>query len=128
MARGRLDERARRLPEAERRAVELWLVEGCEVEALAPSAVPGVKTADVRVDGVPWEIKTLRGAAVHTISANVRHGRKQAARVLLDIRQTNLTETQAAEGLAQAVRKYGPDLTQIRILGADFELDWTLEE
>lgn len=128
VARGRLDERARRLSAAERRAIEPWLLEGLNVEALAVSTVPGVKTPDVRVAGVRWEIKTPEGATQHTVPGNIRRGRKQATRVLLDVRETTLTEQQAAEGLAEAVRKYGVDLVRVRISGTGFTLDWGEED
>ena len=128
VARGRLTQQARKLSPAERWAVEPWLADGHDVEAVAPATVSGIKSPDVMVDGAAWEIKTPSAAADHTIPDNIRHARKQAPRVLVDVRQTALTEQQGADGLAQALRKYGSDLEQILIFGAGFELRWERED
>jgi hypothetical protein len=126
--RGHLDEQRRTLSSAERHAVELWLITGHDVEALAPSNAPGVKTADVLVDEVPWEIKSPVGAASHTIPDNIRHGRKQARRVLIDVRNSGLSHQRAEAGLAEAKRKYHEDIDEIWIVGEGFGLRWLREE
>ena len=56
-------------PESHEIATALKLATaGHQVEFLVPSNLPGVRTPDLLIDGLEWEMKSPRGAGKHTIS------------------------------------------------------------
>ncbi len=80
---------------------------GNTVEVVPRSNVQGVKTYDLKVNGVPTEMKTLQSPNTGTGAKRIYEGLQQGAdTVILDGRQAGLTTQQAQEVLSRAAGKY----------------------
>lgn len=59
---------------------------------IKPSAIPGVHTPDILMDGVEWEIKSPEGSSKRTIETNFRNAIKQSHYLIFDLRRIKLNE------------------------------------
>lgn len=76
-------------------AAEYFRTAGNTVVFLTPSRIPHRRTADILLDGQPWEIKTPFGNGSRTIQDILRSGKRQSDSIVLDLRFTKRTEQQA---------------------------------
>jgi RHS repeat-associated protein len=88
----------------------------------------GAAGADMLIDGVQYEIKTLEASTVTAVSNNIRKGLKQTVdgRVIIDGRNVGLTPRQAWQGINHRLR-HGDTLsraTEIRVLTTRGEVVW----
>lgn len=66
---------------------------------------PGVKNPDVEIDGEIWEFKAPRGASEkNTISDQFKKARKQASRLVIDLRRCGLSDEVAIEQIERRFR------------------------
>ncbi len=65
------------------------------------------KSADVLMDGQPWEFKTVNGAGPDTVTQLLRQGRKQSPRIVVDLRKNSLSESEALKQVDRAQERYG---------------------
>jgi len=65
---------------------------GHRVELLVPSRVKGQRTPDFLVDGVRWELKSPKGSGKHNVSDQLKRGKKQSDRLIIDLARSPLDE------------------------------------
>ena len=65
---------------------------GKDIEILAPIRSKGVRTPDIAMDGVCWEIKCPVGNSKRTIVKKLKNASKQSANIIFDLRKTKLSE------------------------------------
>ncbi|OPX44211.1 hypothetical protein CLHUN_17650 [Ruminiclostridium hungatei] len=83
------------------------VAKGNTVEVVPRSNVQGVKTYDLKVNGVATELKTLANPNTGTGAKRIYEGFQQGAdTVIIDGRQAGLTSQQAQEVLSRAAGKY----------------------
>ncbi|MCQ4167745.1 RHS repeat-associated core domain-containing protein, partial [Tahibacter harae] len=76
----------------------------------------GVKGADALIDGIKWEIKTLRAGTNNAVAGNIKWSvKRQSSRVVIDGRVAGLTEDAARAGIARAARD-GYSATELMVL------------
>ncbi|WP_210585583.1 PrsW family glutamic-type intramembrane protease [Streptomyces sp. GESEQ-35] len=123
---GSIDESEKQFRPKERRIAETLQREGKDVKALKESEVPGQKTADAIVDGVPTEFKTLdSGAAPNSVKNTLNTAKKQARDAVVDARGSGLGEDGAREGLGKFLRNNPPGrMNSIRIIGDGYSIHW----
>ncbi|MFE4454471.1 hypothetical protein [Streptomyces sp. NPDC056796] len=122
----KLDLSAKAFNDAEGRIAELLLSEGKNVKALKESTVPGVRTADSEVNGVPTEFKSLiPGAAANTVKNQLNSAKGQARHAIIDARASGLSESAAQEGLGKFLRNNPPGrMDFIRIVGDGYDITY----
>ncbi len=84
------------------------------------------KGADLLINGVEFELKTLESATINAVRQNLRKGLKQSSRVIIDGRQAGLSYGSAIRALRQhqAAGRLGA-AQEIRILTQSGEVVWT---
>jgi hypothetical protein len=65
---------------------------GKDIEFLKPSRIKGVRTPDIEIDGVRWEIKAPCGSSRRTIENNFRNAELQSQNIIFDLRRIGLKE------------------------------------
>ncbi len=65
---------------------------GKKVTFLAPKNQPGIKTPDIAMDGVNWEIKSPVSAGARSIEHAFRSAIKQSENVLFDLRRSKAND------------------------------------
>ncbi len=84
----------------------------------------GAEGADFFVNGVKWELKTLRVSTDTAVSNRIRKGVNQSSRIIIDGRQAGLSAEIFYEGLARAQRNNAYP-SQIKVILKDGSiLDW----
>ena len=66
---------------------------GMKITFLAPKNVTGVKTPDILIDGVPWEMKSPVSAGARSIEHAFRDAIKQSENILFDLRRSKASDT-----------------------------------
>jgi hypothetical protein len=92
---------------------------GHHIEFLPPSGTS--RTPDVEMDGVGWELKSPTGSGKETIVQEVRRGRGQSSRLVIDLARTPLSVEAALAQVDQALRRYD-GIEAIRIITRDGQL------
>ncbi len=62
---------------------------GYDVTFLVPNRRKGVKTPDIVMNGLNWEIKCPKGKSSRTIENNLRLALKQSPYIIIDLRRTD---------------------------------------
>jgi hypothetical protein len=68
---------------------------GKNVEFLTPAYSKGIRTPDIQMDGVLWEIKSPQGNSRRTIENNYRMAEKQSQNIIFDLRRMSMDEIKA---------------------------------
>ena len=89
------------LEEHEFATVKLLLESGHNIELIPASQVKGMRTPDISIDGVLWEIKSPTGNGRHTIKHTLQNATHQANNVIVDLRRCRLPQNQAVKELEQ---------------------------
>ena len=92
------------LEEHEYATVKLLLNQGYNIELIPTSQVKGMRTPDISVNGVLWEIKSPTGNSKNTIKHTLQNASHQANNVIVDLRRCKLPEDQAIRDLEQRYR------------------------
>ncbi|MDR1183313.1 MAG: hypothetical protein LBK67_00780 [Coriobacteriales bacterium] len=67
-----------------------FAAQGKDVEFQLPSRVKGVRTPDVQIEGVLFEMKCPFGKGRRTIQTCLQRASKQSANIIMDLRHTPL--------------------------------------
>jgi hypothetical protein len=122
----RIDERAQPLDEQERAVARVFAAEGAHVRSVARGTDP---SPDIEVDGVRWEIKTLRpGATSARVVNRLSKAKKQARNAVVDARGAGLSEAEARRAIRRTLGAYPGKFNHIRILGDGYDVRWPPEE
>ncbi|MDR1016822.1 MAG: hypothetical protein LBL67_05120 [Coriobacteriales bacterium] len=90
---------------------------GHHVEFLVPNRTKGVKTPDIIMDGLAWEIKSPIGKSRSTIQHAIKRAGHQAHNVILDLRRINLEQSVA---ISEARRQVAASRSIQRLLVVTF--------
>ena len=85
----------------EYQTVKLLLANGYDVELLPPSAIKGLPTPDIIIDGRLWEMKAPLGSSRNTIKHTFQHGKRQAENLVIDLRRCKLDPDKALQEIRQ---------------------------
>jgi hypothetical protein len=86
---------------------------GKDVEFLPLVYAKGVKTPDIKMDELLWEIKSPKGDSSRTIENNLRAALKQSVNLIVDLRRTKLNEQKA---ISQISREFKLRKNIVRLL------------
>ena len=68
---------------------------GKDIEFLVPIDKQHIKTPDIKMDGIYWEIKAPTGNSHRTIENSIREALTQSKNIILDLRRIKLNENKA---------------------------------
>src|SRR4051812_47248378 len=117
---GHIDESERRFSPEERRIAEILVREGRMI--FAKAEVKHRRMGDAIVDGILMEFKSLTTTAAdsetirNTINNSIRR-RGQARHIIIDARDSGLTEADAGRGLARVKNITRGMMDSVRIIG-----------
>lgn len=123
---GLVDERARRFPPRERKVAEYLAKGGPAVAARHEDHAMRRRQPDADVDGQATEFKCLDPDPSHgTVKQALKRGIGQASHIVVDGRDSGLSESDAQRGLARFLgTPEGLSFATIRLLGDDFDVNW----
>lgn len=85
---------------------------GKDVELIPPEKASNVKSADMIMDGVVWEMKSPCGKGKYLIRDTLRNASSQSANIIIDLRRTKLHPTKCL----REIEKYFNHYREIRQL------------
>ena len=85
------------------RTIDFLLSVGHKIELLPTSSIPGVHTADIKIDGIVREIKAPIGDSEWTIQRNLKRGKIQSNKIILDLYRCKRWESKA---IAEAEKEF----------------------
>ena len=99
---------------------------GIEVRSVDVARSDGVKSPDSVVVGrdVTIEFKTPETASKNAIIQNLRKGREQSSRLVIDVRSVDTPKETSMAALRDSLRRYGGDLEEVLIIGNDYVISW----
>jgi hypothetical protein len=65
------------------------------IEFIPLSYSKNIRTADIKMGGLLWEIKSPKGSSSRTIENNMRAALKQSQNLIIDLRRIQLSEQKA---------------------------------
>ena len=74
----------------EYKTITLFTELGIDIELIPKSEIPGVHTADIRMQGLEWEIKSPKGNGRWLIENTLRRAVKQSCNIILDLRRIKI--------------------------------------
>lgn len=89
------------LEDHEYATVKLLLSIGFNIELIPASQVKGMRTPDISINGVLWEIKAPTGNGKNTIKHTLQNASHQSNNVIVDLRRCKLNQDQAIKELEQ---------------------------
>ena len=89
------------LEEHEYATVKLLLNTGLDVELVPTSQVKGMRTPDISINGILWEIKSPTGNGKNTLKHTLQNASHQSNNVIVDLRRCKLPQEQAIKDLEQ---------------------------
>ncbi|WP_116248155.1 hypothetical protein [Nocardiopsis sp. FIRDI 009] len=109
------------------RAIAEYLREhGIEVQSVDVARSDGIKSPDSVVVGrdVTIEFKTPETASKNAIIQNLRKGREQSSRIVIDVRSVNTPQETSMSALRDSLRRYGGDIEEVLIIGSYYVISW----
>jgi hypothetical protein len=73
-------------------AAEIFAKLGHNIEFLPENRTKGVKSADIQMDGVTWEIKTPIGKGKRTVEKQFHRASGQSRSIIIDSRECDIDE------------------------------------
>ena len=73
----------------EQATVQLLTNNGYDIVLIKPSTIQGAKTADMFIDGIPWEMKSPAGKGKWTIKNIIQKASHQCENIIIDLRRLN---------------------------------------
>ena len=89
------------LEEHEYATVKLLLNTGLDIELIPTSQVKGMRTPDISINGILWEIKSPTGNGKNTLKHTLQNASHQSNNVIVDLRRCKLPQEQAIKDLEQ---------------------------
>ena len=77
---------------------------GYTIELIRPSHVPGVRTPDIIMEKVKWEMKSPKGKSKTTIEHAFQLAAKQSENIIFDLRRTSLPLNKSLAILAKLMK------------------------
>ena len=74
----------------EYKTITLFTELGINIELIPKSEIPGIHTADIRMQGLEWEIKSPKGNGRWLIENTLRRAVKQSCNIILDLRRIKI--------------------------------------
>jgi len=74
---------------------------GKNVEFLTPSTHISAKTADIKVDGLIWEMKAPKAASKRTIENALRAALRQSSNIIFDLQRTKMHQDKCVAELTR---------------------------
>ena len=62
----------------------VFLAQGFDVEFLLPSRIKGIRTPDVKIDNILWEIKCPTGSGKKTVEKQLQRASGQSKNIIFD--------------------------------------------
>ena len=92
---GNIDISALKVPpsKSEHKTAKFFAEKGKRIVFIPPSAIPGVHTPDIIMDGKEWEIKCPEGSSKRTIENNIRKAEEQSENIIIDLRSIKVAES-----------------------------------
>ncbi|GBG96261.1 hypothetical protein [Lactococcus termiticola] len=78
--------------EHEMLTAKIFMHAGFDVLFLSPRRSKDMKTPDVEINGVLWEIKSPTGTSKATIDRNIKRAIKQSRNIIIDTRRCKLAD------------------------------------
>jgi len=117
---GRVSAEYRAKPKAKEIQAATWLARnGHEVRFNYESSIPGSRTADMTVDGAPYELKRLGTHNAHKAKVRIGEAARQCSNIIVDLSLRTLTGEQEEEVLRAMISK--KDIDAIITLSDVFE-------
>jgi hypothetical protein len=76
-------------------AANILAAQGKNIEFLVPSRTKGMKTPDLQMDGILWEMKSPIGKGKNTIQRTLKRAVAQSHNAIIDLRRTGLHQDAA---------------------------------
>lgn len=83
------------LQEHEMATIKTLLLAGYDIKLLPPVQGKGIKTPDLTIDGVAWEMKAPTGDGKRTVQNTLIRAGKQAENIIIDLRRSKMSEDRA---------------------------------
>ena len=83
----------------EQKTVFFLLAHGHNIELIPASSQPGIHTADIVIDGITRELKAPLGDSKWTLSRNMKRGRKQSDKIIVDLFRCKRSENKSIREL-----------------------------
>ncbi len=87
------------MAEHEYATISLLLDKGLDIELIPTSQIKGMRTPDISVDGILWEIKSPTGNSKSTIKHTLQKASHQSTNVIVDLRRIGINQDQAIKEL-----------------------------
>lgn len=100
----------------ERPAVAWLSRRGIVIERVTEDDRSRTPDAVIRTEQATVEIKRMRSASVISMGRQIRRGANQSRHLVIDSRETGLSETDAREWLAAAIHNYGHYIDQVVVI------------
>jgi hypothetical protein len=101
------------LQEHELKTVVFLNLKGFNVELIKPSRKRGVRTPDLKMNGIKWEMKAPKGKGEYEIQQIFKRALRQAPNVIFDLRRSKLHQ---AKAVAQIERNFKLDRRAKRVI------------
>ncbi|MCA9301142.1 hypothetical protein H6801_01330 [Candidatus Nomurabacteria bacterium] len=82
----------------------VFLAQGFDVEFLLPSRIKGIRTPDVKIDNILWEIKCPTGSGKKTVEKQLQRASGQSKNIIFDSRRTKLVDTYIEKELRKQLK------------------------
>ena len=99
MKHGKLTENGVRLEPHETRTINCLLRQGKNISLIPRSNIKGVRTADFRMDGIEWEMKSPKGEGKWLLKNILKRAARQSSHVVIDLRRTKIHQTKCLQEL-----------------------------
>lgn len=96
---GTLTQNGVHLEEHEYKTIKLLLENGFDVQLIPPLRMEGVRTPDITLQGMEWEIKSPIGGGKRTIMNTVQKAAHQSRNIIVDLRRCKLEQKEAIKEL-----------------------------
>jgi len=83
----------------EAQTINFLLNRGKDVEILYPVRSKGIRTPDIVMDGVCWEIKCPIGHGKRTLDRLLKSAMRQSKNIIFDLRKTSIPDAQCLSKL-----------------------------
>lgn len=106
------------LEDHEYRTVKLLIENGYDIELIPTSQIKGLRTPDISINGVLWEIKSPIGSSKNTAKHTIQNASHQASNIIVDLRRCGLSPEQAIKDLKKHF-DYSRRLKRMKIITKD---------
>jgi hypothetical protein len=89
---------------------------GKDVKFLAPKNRDRVKTPDIEMDGLKWEIKAPISSGSRVVEHALRSATKQSPNVIIDLRRCKLTDERAMRQITHEADKRQSTLKMLKVI------------